>query len=256
MLGLGCPKHASAKIATPRSSGWNIRVANKAQISWHSIKKQLKRWLSQCFYERHGEANYRGIKPRIMIEPLLSEDQGELRDYKLYFCNGKYLGAHVDFNRFSDHQYRIYDVAWNEFEKEDPNIVRNLPLCPRPEKLDEMIEIGLKLSQGFPYVRVDLYYPQGQIFSGESLFLRKLVLGIQAQASGKYLTRPFMPTAPLTAFASLSIAVSVGELTFTPGNGLARYDPIESDFYLGAPFNVLPYLNTPYYEPHWTPTSR
>ncbi|WP_272901964.1 multiheme c-type cytochrome [Candidatus Reidiella endopervernicosa] len=32
--------------------------------------------------------------------------------------------------------------------------------------------------------------------TGESLFLRKFVLGIQAQASGKYLTRPFMPTAP------------------------------------------------------------
>ncbi|OOZ37971.1 hypothetical protein BOW53_16845, partial [Solemya pervernicosa gill symbiont] len=32
--------------------------------------------------------------------------------------------------------------------------------------------------------------------TGESLFLRKHVLGIQAQASGKYLTRPFMPTAP------------------------------------------------------------
>ncbi|QKQ28020.1 hypothetical protein [Candidatus Reidiella endopervernicosa] len=26
--------------------------------------------------------------------------------------------------------------------------------------------------------------------------MRKHVLGIQAQASGKYLTRPFMPTAP------------------------------------------------------------
>ncbi|WP_078484593.1 hypothetical protein [Solemya pervernicosa gill symbiont] len=39
--------------------------------------------------------------------------------------------------------------------------------------------------------------PVAQIYqSGESLFLRKLVLGIQAQASGKYLTRPFMPTAP------------------------------------------------------------
>ena len=32
--------------------------------------------------------------------------------------------------------------------------------------------------------------------SGESLFLRKLVLGIPAQASGKNLTRPFMPSAP------------------------------------------------------------
>jgi hypothetical protein len=32
--------------------------------------------------------------------------------------------------------------------------------------------------------------------SGESLFLRKLVLGIPAQASGKNLTRPLMPSAP------------------------------------------------------------
>ena len=32
--------------------------------------------------------------------------------------------------------------------------------------------------------------------SGESLFLRKLVLGIPAQASGKNLTRPPMPSAP------------------------------------------------------------
>ncbi|SCN46537.1 hypothetical protein BAZMOX_01011_1 [methanotrophic endosymbiont of Bathymodiolus azoricus (Menez Gwen)] len=32
--------------------------------------------------------------------------------------------------------------------------------------------------------------------SGESLFLRKLVLGIRAQASGKNLTRLLMPSAP------------------------------------------------------------
>ncbi len=31
---------------------------------------------------------------------------------------------------------------------------------------------------------------------GESLFLRKLVLGIPAQASGKNLTRPLLPSAP------------------------------------------------------------
>ncbi len=35
--------------------------------------------------------------------------------------------------------------------------------------------------------------------SGESLFLRKLVLGIPAQASGKNLTRPLMPSAPQTS---------------------------------------------------------
>ncbi|MEE9339675.1 MAG: SpvB/TcaC N-terminal domain-containing protein, partial [Methylococcaceae bacterium] len=38
-----------------------------------------------------------------------------------------------------------------------------------------------------------------RIESGESLFLRKLVLGIPAQASGKNLTRPLMPSAPQTS---------------------------------------------------------
>ena len=39
----------------------------------------------------------------------------------------------------------------------------------------------------------------GKNHSGESLFLRKLVLGIPAQASGKNLTRPLMPSAPQTS---------------------------------------------------------
>ena len=40
---------------------------------------------------------------------------------------------------------------------------------------------------------------QPQKKTGESLFLRKLVLGIPAQASGKNLTRPLMPSAPRTS---------------------------------------------------------
>ena len=45
-------------------------------------------------------------------------------------------------------------------------------------------------------------YAAGFIYTlnrGESLFLRKLVLGIPAQASGKNLTRPLMPSAPQTS---------------------------------------------------------
>ena len=39
----------------------------------------------------------------------------------------------------------------------------------------------------------------GATTGGESLFLRKLVLGVLAQASGKNLTRPLMPSAPRTS---------------------------------------------------------
>ena len=45
----------------------------------------------------------------------------------------------------------------------------------------------------------DLLAKEGFKVSGESLFLRKLVLGIPAQASGRNLTRPLMPSAPQTS---------------------------------------------------------
>ena len=48
---------------------------------------------------------------------------------------------------------------------------------------------------GTPVAKYSFTYGANWI-SGESLFLRKLVLGIPAQASGKNLTRPPMPSAP------------------------------------------------------------
>ena len=49
------------------------------------------------------------------------------------------------------------------------------------------------------YSLIELFHQYGTKNLGESLFLRKLVLGIPAQASGKNLTRPLMPSAPRTS---------------------------------------------------------
>ena len=38
---------------------------------------------------------------------------------------------------------------------------------PKPECMDEMFKIAAKLSQGIPFVRVDLYQSSGQIYFGE-----------------------------------------------------------------------------------------
>lgn len=40
--------------------------------------------------------------------------------------------------------------------------------------------------------------------------------------------------------------VYFGELTFTPASGYSPFDPVESDFYFGAPFDVQPYRSRPY----------
>lgn len=41
---------------------------------------------------------------------------------------------------------------------------------PRPENLDEMLMIAEKLSEDFPYVRVDLYCVDGKVYFGELTF--------------------------------------------------------------------------------------
>jgi len=41
---------------------------------------------------------------------------------------------------------------------------------PKPERIEEMFTIAEILSQGFPFVRVDLYYSEGRIFFGEMTF--------------------------------------------------------------------------------------
>ncbi|QKQ26538.1 hypothetical protein [Candidatus Reidiella endopervernicosa] len=51
--------------------------------------------------------------------------------------------------------------------------------------------------------------------------MRKLVLGVQAQASGKYLTRPFMPTAPRPSCVRCLITSS--RLYTTPSVTLRRH---------------------------------
>ena len=43
-------------------------------------------------------------------------------------------------------------------------------IIERPEKLDEMLYIAETLSYGFPHLRVDLYYIQGNVYFGELTF--------------------------------------------------------------------------------------
>ena len=47
---------------------------------------------------------------------------------------------------------------------------RSRKRSPKPEKLDEMIEISKTLSADFDFVRVDLYEINGKVYFGELTF--------------------------------------------------------------------------------------
>ena len=75
----------------------------------------------------------------------------------------------MDVDRFDDHRRAFFDRAWQRlpFEMEYPGVDGDLP---RPAALDEMLEIAERLSEGFPFVRVDLYAVGSHVYFGELTF--------------------------------------------------------------------------------------
>ncbi len=80
----------------------------------------------------------------------------------------------------------------------------------------------------------------GRVNSGESLFLRKLVFGIPAQASGKNLTRPLMPSAPQTSCIRATSPLSSYTRSWLRSNPSNDWTAFRNTFYF-----VSTYANAP-----------
>ncbi len=154
-------------IQATHGSGWNILCQDKAKLDWGQALRQMRRWLKFNFYRMYRESAYKCIKPRIMISKYLNNPDGsELIDYKFFCFHGRPVYIQVDTQRHTDHRRNFYDLQWQRLP-----LILNYPnlACPlpRPANLDEMIAVSQTLSQGFPFVRVDLYSPAGKIVFGE-----------------------------------------------------------------------------------------
>lgn len=161
------PKSFAMKAT--HGSNWNILVKDKDQIDWNAARTQMNKWLKLNYYNINLEAVYKNLKGRIIIEELLQDSSGDLKDFKFYCYNGAPRGAHVDFHRYGNHQYRVYDAQWNEFIKENFK-EKPPPVIPKPGKFEELSDVCHKLSRGFSFVRVDLYYTDERIYFGEMTF--------------------------------------------------------------------------------------
>lgn len=92
----------------------------------------------------------------------------DLQDYK-FFC----FGGEPKFLYVSDspnHELAFLNTDWTlaQFGRKDYKPLRNIP--PKPDNLDEMLEVARKLSKGKAHVRVDLYDVGGHVYFGELTF--------------------------------------------------------------------------------------
>ena len=152
-------------------SGYNIFVEDKSKLNWNKAKKQLQNFLNKDYSKVNGEAIYRSIKPRILVEEYLTQSEGGyIIDYKFFCFNGE--AKYVWLKTFHDGKYRncYYDLKWNKI-KDDLNESNFLDVeMEKPENFYEMIEVSNKLSKDLIFVRVDLYSIKNKIYFGELTF--------------------------------------------------------------------------------------
>lgn len=157
-------------IKTNHDSSGGVIVREASSMEWNSVRKRFKRLLKENHYYSTIEWQYKNIEPRIIVEELLTYEDGKIPDdYKFHCFNGKLAFIMIDFDRHSDKRTRnLYDRDWNlipcNWGRPSGKDLE------KPKNLEEMIMVAEKLAQDFIYIRVDLYLVKGSIFFGELTF--------------------------------------------------------------------------------------
>lgn len=142
-----------------------IVVPDKSMINKEKTIQILNKKLKRNIYYGTREYPYKNIIPKVFAEKYLGEI---MTDYKFYCFNGEPLFLYCSKGMLRAHVGAVdfYDLDWNPmpFYRTD---YERLGKIPKPKHLDEMIEISKILSKGVPFVRVDLFEVDDQVFFSE-----------------------------------------------------------------------------------------
>lgn len=151
-------------IKPAHSSGSVVFVADGQSKLSEQNRATLARSLQKSPYTEAREANYRFLRPRLIVEPMLP-DGPDTKDYKVFCFGGVPRLIQVDSHRHTDHRRNLYSAGWDRIMEE-----YNYPAGAwedAPKCLDAMMETARALSADFEFVRVDFFVSGERFFIGE-----------------------------------------------------------------------------------------
>ena len=145
---------------------------DKSKLEIEKVKAELRKGLQQDYYLTSREWPYKNVSRKIVCEKYMEDRQAhELIDYKFMCFNGVVKCSFTCSERFTESGLKVtfFDKDWNvmPFERHYP-VSKNPP--KKPINYDKMIQFSEQLSKEIPFVRVDFYEINGQLFFGELTF--------------------------------------------------------------------------------------
>lgn len=166
-------------IKANNGCGTVLVVKDKDKHSPQKIKRMLRQWLAIPYGYRGYQPHYLAIRPCILAEELLKQDDylndlspQSMVDFKVWCFNGKVESIFVAYNRSEKSlSCDLYDENWNRMldcvQRNGHYVIHPEKSFPRPSCLEEMKEVASKLSKDHPQMRVDFYVVGGKPVLGE-----------------------------------------------------------------------------------------
>lgn len=153
------------------ASGYNYLCFDKTKLDLKKLRKKFNKWLKTNYGKKTVELHYSKIKPQIIIEKLLLENNYLPVEYKIHCFNGTAKYMYVVTNRNKDIRYNNYYIDWKEFDGAQFNgWKKTTSPIKKPENWPQMVKMAEKLSSPFQFVRVDLYSINNKIYFSELTF--------------------------------------------------------------------------------------
>lgn len=179
-------------------SGSVIICKDKLTFNKKESNKKLEFFLKKNYYYQTREIHYKNIKPLIICEEFLEENNEAPIDYKYHCIHNNIEFIQVDIGRFNNHERNNFDKNWKLsafiFGPKEYKFNNNFKRLEKPKSFKKMKELAIKVSKDFDYCRVDFYEVNGKVY--------------------------------------------FGEITFTPGGGMEVFSPIEWDCKLGKLWKI------------------
>jgi len=134
-----------------------------------TTKNKYRKLLKTNYFYGKREWVYKNIKPKIFAEKCLVGNDGEIiKDYKFLCFNGEPKLMYCT-NKSKDIFENYYDMDFNPVYI-NHGFRRQVPEFDKPEKFELMKELARNLSKNIPFVRVDFFYINNNVYFAEFTF--------------------------------------------------------------------------------------
>jgi hypothetical protein len=174
------PKKFVMKISQSNSLNYFCEDIDKLNIG--RLNDTINKWFFRNkLYDRLicniGGISLKDFKKYIVVEKYIESLQSSSTDYKFYCFNGEPIAILVISDRFSSIKKVFMSPEW-EYISNVEKIYNEIETPSKPTSLNEMLRISKKLSEEFPFVRVDLYEVNKKAVFGELSFFPKECIGM------------------------------------------------------------------------------